>query len=133
MNSWHRGLKGKTLPSCSTGPRISLVVQISIPHDPKPVRAACYQTFLRAYSCLPKGTCFVCHSTDAVLDSPSQQGLLISVDYCIRNNLLGVLTILCGTHNAQACKPTPIVSKCSSVFVLVKVFLISFVNYVGFL
>lgn len=120
MNSWHRGLKGKTLPSCSTGPRISLVVQISIPHDPKPVRAARYQTFLRAYSCLPKGTCFVCHSTDAVLDSPSQQGLLISVDYC-------------DTHNAQACKPTPIVSKCSSVFVLVKVFVISFVNYVGFL
>lgn len=48
-------------------------------------------------------------------------------------NPLGVLTTLCGTHNAQACRPTPIVSICSSVFVLVTMVDIYCANYVDFL
>lgn len=41
----HRELKGKALPSGPIGPRIFLVVQISLPHSPKPVGTLCYSTF----------------------------------------------------------------------------------------
>lgn len=124
VNLKHRGLKGRVL-TCSMSPRIFLVVQISVPHDRMPVRAECYLILKSMQLCAPEDLiCVLQHSCSSGQPFPVGPAYLNGLLHQAAYNPLVVLNILCGIHNAQACRPASVVSICSSVLVVVRMWFI---------